>query len=337
MPHGRKPPPPELVKDSVLVQKLALHKSEQSVEGIGAVSDLLFDNQARNLIVAGDSGAATVGDLGNTRALARFSPPSSNEVSIIPAGHKFHFLNRGSWGSPGCLYDADGRKLWTETQDTGVNDTAFGVTGKLPLREAFFVVGYNGGGGVSLLNSQGTKVWNQPDGNVWHVEVLGDRSSGPAKIIHSNAGGEITVRDENGTIVSKTRAPFYFSQFSLCSFPKRGGKEVLVASSDGFIWLINADASVVQKFPVPIDEQFADVKAIPVAFNGKHKEYFASVVSWRLWDRSVLYVHDAAGELVYAEAFPGTYPALTVVAGHDGKSETLVVGGSKKVCKYKLD
>jgi len=32
------------------------------------------------------------------------------------------------------------------------------------------VVGLNGGGGITMLDENGKKVWHQSDRNVWHVE-----------------------------------------------------------------------------------------------------------------------------------------------------------------------
>ena len=56
--------------------------------------------------------------------------------------------------------------------DTGVlsvDDTAAGdVDGDGRLE---FVVGFNGGGGVRLLDSTEKMRWRKPDGNVWHVEI----------------------------------------------------------------------------------------------------------------------------------------------------------------------
>ncbi len=328
-------PPPALIEDEIVVHKLALHKTEQPLEGVGEVSDIWIDQKSKKLVVAGDVGAATGPLDGASPAFhvdAKFPPHQTTQMSIVPAGNECHFLSRGSWGRPGFLADARGKKLWTESQESGVNDTAFGAIGK-PAK-TMFVVGYNGGGGVSLLDAGGAKLWNQPDGNVWHVEVMQEKSA-PAKIIHSNAGGVITVRDESGNIVNRSKAPFYFDHFSLCEYPKHSGKQFLVSSTDGYLWLLRTDGSTEKKLVAPIDERFNLARTIPISFGGNHVDCLATVVSWSLWKRSVLYVHSSTGELIYQEIFPAEYPSLAALAGA-GASETLMVGGRNKMVRYHL-
>lgn len=328
-------PPAALIKDEISVHKLPLQKTEQTVEGVGDVSDIWIDQKSKKLVVAGDIGAATGpldGPSSSIHVVAKFPPQQTTRVSIVPVGKDCHFLSRGSWGQPGFLADLRGKKLWTESAESAVNDTAFGAIGS-PAK-TMFVVGYNGGGGVSLLDSSGAKLWNQPDGNVWHVEVMNEKSA-PAKIIHSNAGGVITVRDESGSIVSKSKAPFYFDNFSLCEYPKHSGKQFLVSATDGYLWLLRTDGSVEKKLIAPIDERFNLARTIPISFGGNHVDCLATVVSWRLWKRSVLYVYSSAGELVYQETFPDEHPSLAALTG-SGASETLLVGGRNKVMRYHL-
>jgi hypothetical protein len=67
--------------------------------------------------------------------------------------------------------DATGKPLWSYgAGSNGVDDMVAGDLNGDGLLQ--FAVGFNGGGGIHLLNSQGKKLWEFPDGNVWHVEIV---------------------------------------------------------------------------------------------------------------------------------------------------------------------
>lgn len=168
LPQDRKAPP-ELMQDQVLVHDLALEKTSQSVKSVGWISDLFYDQVSHDLVVAGTAGVAHVSDGGTIGASFEFNDNNDN-IAVVPYHGKFRFLNRGGWASPGCLYDSNGTKLWTAKARSGVDDIAYGAFGA-GEEKARFVVGYNGDGGVSLLDDSGTELWNKGDGNVWHVEV----------------------------------------------------------------------------------------------------------------------------------------------------------------------
>ncbi len=61
--------------------------------------------------------------------------------------------------------------------------------------------------------------WQQPDGNVWHVEIVDTKGDGNLQIVHSNAGGQITIRDQDGKVLRQSKPGNYFSSFSVCRWP----------------------------------------------------------------------------------------------------------------------
>lgn len=331
MPH-REAPPPELMTDQVLVHEISLHKTAQAVDEVGLVSDLYYDVASHDLVIAGQTGAVHQTDRGKTGAAVKFEK-AGVAVSIVPHPGKLMFLNRGGWGSPGCLYGGDGTIVWTAQAKQGVDDIAYGAfeNGRKPR----FIVGYNGGSGVSMLDESGHELWTKPDGNVWHVETV-EQKLHPTLILHSNAGGEGVLRDESGNTIKKFRLPFYLSDFSLSADTKSKIERLFAAYEDKFIWLFSADGEVVAKLPAPIDFQFGAARSIPVSFAPHGKTYQASVVSWKLDHRAVLYLHDSNNRLIYEETFDGAYPAVTVVPGKTGAADTLVVGGKGKIWKYTL-
>jgi hypothetical protein len=65
------------------------------------------------------------------------------------------------------------------------------------------VVGFNGAGGLHLLNADGKELWKQDDGNVWHVEIAAVDEKSSKMIVHSNARGQLTLRDASGKIMAR--------------------------------------------------------------------------------------------------------------------------------------
>jgi len=115
--------------------------------------------------------------------------------------------------------------------------------------ELEFAVGFNGGGGVHLVEADGREAWHRPDGNVWHVEMVDADGDGRPEIVHSNAGGEMKIRNAQGDVMRQDRPPAYFSAFSLCRWPN--GKRHVLFSEEDTIWLLGLDGAAVAEVDAP--------------------------------------------------------------------------------------
>ena len=88
----------------------------------------------------------------------------------LDAGGDYGFLTRDqSWAVNVILFDKSGQEVWNYPGGSmnGVDDSTVGEVG--PDGKSTVVVGFNGGGGLILVNSQGKKIWQKPESNVWHV------------------------------------------------------------------------------------------------------------------------------------------------------------------------
>jgi outer membrane protein assembly factor BamB len=158
------------------------------------------------------------------------------------------------------LCDHKGKQLWQSAKRSGVDDCAPGdVNGDGKLE---FAVGYNGGGGVCLLDAQGKELWHKMDGNVWHVEILDINQDGRPEIVHSNAGGELTVRNAAGDIYYRAQTAGYFSHFSTGPWPTTAGPTRAIELDTGTVLVINADGSTAAKLSAPARKARAGVMTV---------------------------------------------------------------------------
>jgi hypothetical protein len=304
---------------------------------LGTITDIKigeFDpSPGQEIGIAGSRGAAFLDEAARAKAMVMFSG-QADDVNIIDidADGACEFFNRGSWGVDASLIDHNGNVRWTYGGMPGVDDMDAGdVDGDGAME---FAVGFNGGGGVHLLDVHGKKKWSQPDGNVWHVELVDTDADGTLEIVHSNAGGQMTVRDLSGKVIRRARPGPYFSDFSLCRWPTSNGREYALLAEDDTIWLFDFNGQTVAQFPSPKSGTLGSAKGTPIKLKTDQPEYFAALVEFRNWDRAVLYLYDSKGTLVYQEILPETCASIAALTLDNAEVETLLIGGNGKVWKY---
>ncbi len=302
----------------------------------GKVTDIVFrygpGGASMETIIAGTKGALFSG-----KGLpVRFVPFEERQdhvkyIQLDPDG-KHGFMNRGAWCSAARVMDENGHLLWSYGAGMdGVDDMASGDLDGDGVPE--FIVGFNGGGGIHLLNNLGKKLWDFHDGNVWHVEIGDLDGSGQKKIVHSNAGGYITVRDIRGKIISKSKPEPYFSDFSMIRWPDETKPERLLIAEDNFIWIFDARANVLAKFPAPDTGNLGHGKGAVLGIKGK-KPVLATIVDYENWHRSILYIHDPSGDLLYQEILPESCPAIALFPTDAALPGRLLIGCEGKVLEY---
>jgi|GEM_PF-1082837 len=329
---------PSILKNSNLFTKSVFSNIILRENQLGDVTDIVLGeldpNPGLELGIAGTRGAVLLDSKNfNIKSAVSFDKMLSN-VNIVDVNNDgiCEFINRGSWCNDASLIDHNGKTIWTYTGKSGIDDMAAGDIDGNGVRE--FVVGFNGGGGVHLLDSTGRKQWEKPDGNVWHVELIDVNGDGKLEIVHSNAAGQITIRGKEGNIISRNKPLPYFSDFSLVKWPSKRDKEYVLFSENDIIWLLDFNGKDIAKFDAPKCGNLGHARGVPIKIKSDQPEYFAVVVEFRHWERSILYIYNTSKVLVYQEILPDACSAITAIPIEKPDVETLLVGCKGKVLQY---
>lgn len=340
--------PAELDHPRVVAGEALLSKSLFLEEArVGVVTDIRVKSGDAGIErrIAGRKGAVVVDAQSHVISAVTFDRRAS-EIQFIDVNGDgvFEYMDRGGHGwQDAALFDQAGKTLWRYGGMPGVDDMTAGDLDGDGKPE--FVVGFNGGGGVRLLNGVGKVEWQEADRNVWHVEIIDTNGDGTPEIVHSNASGQITIRDWRGGIINRVRPHepgLYFSGFSVARWPDKNSRPCLLVPGDGKVWLLDFQGNKVVELNAPnsnLHALHADVTGLHVKFGGDHTDYFVVLVNYDLYGRAILYLYRPSlelGELVYQEILPESAASLATVTLDQSGTEALLVGGNGKVWRYEL-
>ena len=330
--------PEALNKTGVLVGEGFLSKSIYVQDTrLGTISDIAFGefdpSPGPEIAIVGTQGALFLDDEAKAKSSIMFSLHTGHAAIVDVDGDGVsEFLDRGGGWQKVSLIDHKGNAIWTYGGWPGVDNISAGDIDGDGILE--FVVGFNGGGGVRLLDRDAKEKWKQPDGNVWHVELVDVNADGNLEIIHSNAAGEMTVRDKDGKIIHKAKPAPYFSSFSLCRWPNKESPQYALLAENDIIWAFDFFGKSVAHFDAPICGTQGHARGVPTKFQSDRPEYFAVVVEFRNWGKSILYVYGPDKKLVYQEIIPEACQAIASLSFNSKSGEHLLVGCYGKVWKY---
>jgi len=323
---------------------LLQYKIIHEVSGIGGISEIRCgwpaDQENAKVLIVGGGGAELLDSANQVKWQVTFSEKEVCPVRVVRLGSAgaYGFLTRDqSWARDVVLFDHDGKKLWSYGGTGGVDDSAAGVlSGDEKPR---VVVGLNGGGGITMLDENGKKVWHQSDRNVWHVEMLEAKRSGQGRIVHSNASGQLVVRDASGRDVAHYLPGKHVAHFALT----RWGQEteanhllipVRAADTDckhATFFVLDSDGSAVAQLDAPLGCLLNRIAGTPVHFSAEAESY-AVLQTGTALGRSLLYLYDAQGKLVYQEVIGKACGGLAATPGELG--ERFLVGCGSTILEY---
>ncbi len=326
---------PAVVTGSGFLQKSLF----QSDPRLGKVTDIVLgelDGQPGSEIgVAGTQGALILDKGLKVKSSVQFDARTTHAHIIDLNGDgicEFMNMNRAGWSIDASLLDHKGMTLWSYGGMPGVDDVCAGdIDGDGRLE---FAVGFNGGGGVHLVDSAGRRRWKEPDGNVWHVEMADINADGKLEIVHSNAAGRITVRDGQGRILSRAKPAPYFSGFSLCRWPDRKSRQYALLAEGDAVWILGFNGKTVMRLDAPRAGSLGNASGVTVKLVPGEPEYLAVAVDYEIWKRSNLYVYDSKGTLVYQEIVPEACASIAALPLDNSDREAILLGGEGRVWQY---
>jgi len=333
--------PEDLITPSVIVGSDLLSKRPFIEDSrLGMVTDIVLGDldgkRGQEIGITGRKGALFLSIRSKVKSTVTFRSKTSHvDIIDIEGDGLCEFVNRGGYRGDTCdasLIDHGGNTLWTYGGSSGINNMCAGDIDGDGMLE--FVAGFNGSGGVHLVDKNGERRWRQDDGNVWHVELVDTNGDGLPEIVHSNVGGKINVRDKSGNIISRARGDSHFTDFSICQWPTKNDREYVLHCEKNKIGLYDFDGETVVRLNAPKCNRYGHARGVLVKIKRGEPEYLAVLAEFRHWKRALLYIYDAAGELVYQEILPEACASITAISLPNSERETMLIGGQGKVWQY---
>ena len=333
---------PRVITGGGLFEKTKFYAGET----LGEISQILVgwpaDREGAVLTIVGNRGAHYLDARGELKKQVRFSESVGCpiEVARIDPSGDYGFLTRHeSWAVDAIFFDKQGQKLWSYPGGflKGINDSVAGDVagnGKLEV-----VIGFNGNGGLVLVDGEGKKVWQKTGWIVWHVETLDTNGNGRKQILHSNARGQLLVRSASGELIAHYLPDHYVSDFSLTRWGSElQASHILIPSkenSDGcckpVILVLDSEGHTVAHLDAPLSDLMHRTRGTPVRY-AKGSEYYA--VLQNHLERSVLFLFDSREQIAYEEVIGDSCLGIAALPGNLG--DRLLIGCSGKVWEYSL-
>jgi len=171
---------------------------------------------------------------------------------------------------------------------------------------------------------------------VWHVEMLDTNGDGRQEILHSNAKGELLVRNELGDKIGQYAPGFYVSHLTLTRWEQEPRPtHILVPTSEPcegnckpVLLVLDATGKKIAEFESPLGDLFTRASSTPIRF-GK-SDFFAVLAS--VLDRSMLILYAENRQIAYQEILSDPCHSLAALPTKNG--ERLLVGCINKVWAY---
>jgi len=304
---------------------------------MGKITDLkigeFVEGQPKALAAVSTTGVMFY-DANGVKIKERFFKDRTAAVRIISNGSELDhvFINQGAWNLPVSLINAEGVTVWEYGGVPGVNCMSAGdLDGDGALD---FVVGFNGRGGLHRLDANGKTVWEKEGGNIWHVEIADTDGEGRMRIVHSDAGGNMYVRDADGNVDAQSQTSAYFSEFSLCRRPDSNNQSYCLLAEDDLIWMFDYNADVAKTYPAPYCGSLGHAYGTPFVYAEGEKEYLAVICDYPQWNSAMFYVYNPDGDLVYQEVIPESCASILAVKVPSTGLDQLLIGGTGQIYSY---
>ena len=302
------------------------------VEDFGRITGIA-QSPPDEVVIAGPRGALRIDAEGAVRARVEFEVPQATEAQPLRRPHHvepvfekgaWHYLSRGgNWHEVGWFGPA-GERVWSYGGGPGPNWlTRADIDGD---GAADHLVGMNGGGGLLRLDAKGEQIWKVREGNVWRVETLQADDDAALEIAHSNAEGELWLRDSDGQRTRRVESASYFAR-GWAVWRAAGVADRLVVAEGASLRAIGPQGGP-KRYAATLSRELHNLAVA-------QGEQFLAAVSDRAGAPgiSLLTIHEAAdGALLHEEVLPSR---CTAIAWIEAPKPELWVGCDSELWRYR--
>jgi hypothetical protein len=259
-----------------------------------------------------------------------------------------------------AVFDLNGKLLWkygaleldlgkalnSETKEPMVNSVAAGDMDRDGKAEVFVLMSYEG---LRAFDSAGNVKWVQPLGEHWSdLKVVDLTGAGMPSLLEKD-GTKIFFRDVDGNVFQTTEIIDFYGDLTFCSNAD-GKKPQLLDEHGGKFKVLDINGLKILEGDAPFSEIKLDKassgsgrikeildhpKAAWVKLRSDQPKYLAVTGQFIGLERSLFYLYDAKGNLIYEELLPGETSSIAALPGQDG-IESILVGGEKTVWRYNM-
>lgn len=276
------------------------------------------------ILVAGPYGAFTTGQFPGEGHIVTFADPGDESIAWdvqvidLDGDGTNEFVNRGGNWHPVSAWASDGRLLWRQGLEWGVNQMAPGDLDGDDHPD--FVIGMSGRGGLRRIDAEGRQLWRVPGSNIWDVELVDLDGDGRDEIVHSCCRG-ISIRRADGSLLREVTLDPSPSSFEIVAWLDL---RIVYARKDR-LWLARPDGSGSTSYSIGFDPEENDLRARVFAAD-RGRTALAVLIDSRIHDRSVLNLYDTDGSLFHQEVLPWSCPELEVLETGDPDGDVLLLG-----------
>lgn len=263
-----------------------------------------------------------------------------------------------------ALFDHHGNVVFSrggyEKGKSSIQEVGAGDVDGDGMKEFIVSWGYEPWRGLELLDRYGNSTWRLQEHFVpGEMAVVDVNQDGKAELVEKD-GRELKIRDAQGKVTGVVNAPVYLWHISLCQQPNNQGPPQNLAVREGSLWLIDLDGKNHKRFDAPLsqiklekprvvgapglpDEMTFDTedvyraKCVWAELKKDQPKYLAVIANFGALDRSLFYLYDSNGKLVYQEILPEDCDAVALLPpeNNSGPDEVLV-SGEKTVWRYAM-
>ncbi|MAE28136.1 MAG: hypothetical protein CMJ87_04005 [Planctomycetes bacterium] len=239
------PPPSMMGTTSLLQQGAPVTDIDTVVDELGLAFELLTEDcgvgriasltplPEGGLLICGERGAVRRTSAGSFQGRVEFGQGQTSAVPIwlddakAPgSGNPPHFADLGGGWSSVDLLDPGGTTLWTRPGPAGTASANCLASGDLDGDgQVEFVIGYNGAGGLELVDQNGRTLWRRRATNVFSAAIADLDGNGARELVHSSGHQGLLVRDAGGALLWSM--PKHDGHFTLLKWPALGAGQLL--------------------------------------------------------------------------------------------------------------